>query len=180
MPRVRISAPLRETRRQNFNVTPEQEAELAWLKEVVNAPTTKDLFLRATRVLSALAREAQSGNALYVGKAGGYTRLLIPELETVSTPQYQYLVERPHKWRRQYYVKGRRLLASTVMREMLANHLSGPEAADNWNLPLEAVEEIIRYCESNRDLLAMEADEERCRLEEEGVALTSVPQADAA
>ena len=68
-------------------------------------------------------------------------------------------------------MKGRRLLASTVWQDMLANELSLDETAANFSLPVDAVVEIIRYCETNRELLKMEADEERRRLEEKGVTI---------
>lgn len=88
-----------------------------------------------------------------------------------STETWQYLVERPHPWRRQLYIKGRKLLASTVWRDMIANDMSPEEAADNWDLPLEAIHEAIRYCESHQELLKQEAEEERYRLEQKGVSL---------
>ena len=100
------------------------------------------------------------------------SRLLIPDLEPVGTGQWQYLVERPHAWRRQLYIKGRKLLASTVWRDMLANRMSPEEAAGNWDLPLDAVHEIARYCESHQALLKMDAEEERRRLVEQDVPLT--------
>ena len=46
-----------ETKRQNFNVTPEQEAELTWLRDTLGASSTKDAILLAVRVLGLLARE---------------------------------------------------------------------------------------------------------------------------
>jgi hypothetical protein len=161
-----------ETKRQNFNITPEQEAELAWVRDTIGASTTKDAILRAVRVLAILARETQRGSTLYLGtESGDLIQLLIPELQTVQGGNWKYLVARPHPWRRQLYVKGRRLRAYTVWQDMQANQLTAPEAADNWELPLEAVHEIVRYCESNRELLNMEADEERRRLLEEGIPL---------
>lgn len=45
------------------------------------------------------------------------------------------------------------------------------EAADNWDLPIEAVQEATRYCESHRKLLLLEAESERAYLEREGVSL---------
>lgn len=70
-----------ETKRQNFNITPEQEAEIAWLKEAVDARTTKDAILIAVRVLSILARETRRGFDLYLeDEAGNKERLLIPQL----------------------------------------------------------------------------------------------------
>ena len=54
---------------------------------------------------------------------------------------------------------------------MIANKLSDEETAENFDLPLDAISEIVQYCESHQDLLNMEADEERLRLEEKGVSL---------
>jgi uncharacterized protein (DUF433 family) len=162
-----------ETKRQNFNITPEQEAELTWLRETLGVSSTKDAILRAVRVLAILAREAQRGRTLYLGsEAGGdLTRLLIPELQPSANNDWKYLVARPHSWRRQLYVKGRKLRASTVWMDMQTNEMTPEEAADDWDLPLAAIEEIIRYCESHRQLLAMEAEEERRHLLEAGVPL---------
>lgn len=89
-----------------------------------------------------------------------------PQLE-----DWQYLVARPHSWRKQLYIKGRKLLASTVWQDMLTNQMSPEQAAENWDLPLAAINEAIRYCETHRELLKLEADEERCRLEEKGASL---------
>jgi len=160
-----------DTKRQNFNITPEQEAEIAWLRDTIDAPTTKDAILRAVRLMSTLAREAMRGRAVYIEDPGGAReRLLIPDLERRGA-EWAYLVARPHPWRRQLYVKGRRLMASTVWSEMLTNGMSGAEAADDWDLPLEVIDEIVSYCERNRALLKMEADEELQRLAARGVRL---------
>ncbi|NWF58494.1 MAG: hypothetical protein HXY43_04070 [Fischerella sp.] len=93
--------------------------------------------------------------------------------DTSQTENWQYLVARPHPWRKQLYIKGRKLLASTVWQDMIANQMSPEEAAENWDLPLSAIHEAIHYCESHQELLKLEADEERYRLEEKGVSLES-------
>lgn len=49
--------------------------------------------------------------------------------------------------------------------------MSPEQAAENWELPLPAIYEVIRYWDSHRELLKLEADEERYRLEEKGVSL---------
>lgn len=154
-----------ETKRQNFNITLEQEAELAWLRQAIDAPTTKDAVLRAVRLMATLAREARQGHQLFLrDSCGNLSRVMIPELEPVVGSPWKYLVERPHPWRRQLYVKGRRLRAYDVWMDLLTNEETPEGAAQSWNLSLEAVDEIIRYCERNRELLGMEADEERRRL----------------
>ncbi|MEL6381101.1 MAG: hypothetical protein AAFQ89_01230 [Cyanobacteria bacterium J06626_18] len=43
----------------------------------------------------------------------------------------QYLVTRAHPWRRQLYIKGRKLLASTVWRDLISNGMSPEQAAEN-------------------------------------------------
>ncbi len=45
------------------------------------------------------------------------------------------------------------------------------EAAENWDLPVAAIDEAVRYCERHQDLIKLEADEERQRLEAKGVSL---------
>jgi len=90
--------------------------------------------------------------------------------ETSQANNWQYLVSRPHSWRKQLYIKGRKLLASTVWQDMITNGMSVKEAADNWDLPLDAIDEIVRYCESYQDLLKLEADEEHYRLVAKGAS----------
>lgn len=89
-----------------------------------------------------------------------------PEIEN-----WQYLIARPHPWRKQLYIKGHKLLASTIWRDMTANGMSSEQAAENWDLPLCTIYEVIDYCENNQELLKLEADEERYRLEVKGVKL---------
>lgn len=161
-----------DTKLQPFDMTPEQEAEISWLREVLGLSTIKDALLRAVRITAILSREARGGRMLFVQSPGGNAeRLVIPELERPSEGGWQYLVERQHPWQRQMSIKGKRLLAATVWRDMLANQLSTAEAAEEWGIPIEAVEEAVRWCESHRALLDMEAREEARRLSSAGVVL---------
>ena len=91
----------------------------------------------------------------------------------VEVDDWQYLAKWNHPWRKQLYVKEQKLLASTIWQDMIANEMSVEEAADNWDLPLDAIDEVIRYCESHQVLLKLEADEERSRLVEKGVSFES-------
>ena len=96
---------------------------------------------------------------------------LIQSLQSsVEVADWQYLVKRSHPWRRQLYIKGRKLLASTIWQDILSNQMSNEEAADNWDLPLDAIYEVIRYCESHQELLKLEADEEQYCLTTKGVS----------
>ncbi len=91
------------------------------------------------------------------------------ELKTET--QWQYLESRPQSWRSSLYLKGRKLRAHTVWSDMLVNGDPPQLAASNWDLPLAAIQEVIRYCETHQFLLQQEAEEERRYLEERGVVL---------
>jgi uncharacterized protein (DUF433 family) len=92
-------------------------------------------------------------------------------MTTTEKTRWRYLDKRPHPWREQLYIKGKKLRAFTVWMAMLTNQMTPEETAIDWDLPLEVVQEAIEYCESHRDLLASEAIEERQRLEEAGYSL---------
>ncbi len=99
-----------------------------------------------------------------------------PEQEAAEDIEWEFL-ERPsppHPWKKQLYIKGRRLWVSTVWGGMIANGLTLEEAADNWDLPIAAIEEAIKYCETNQAILAQDAEEERRGLDKEGVLLEPV------
>ncbi|MBI4700562.1 MAG: hypothetical protein HY744_05265 [Deltaproteobacteria bacterium] len=164
--------PTSATKRQNFDVTPEQEAEIAWLREALGVSTAKDAILRAVRISAILAREVKEGRVLMLRtSAGSAERLVIPELERPTEGGWRYLVEREHPRPRQMSIKGKRLLAATVWRDLLANRQTVAEAAEEWGIPVEAVEEAVRWSEANRALLEMEAREEARRLSSAEVAL---------
>jgi hypothetical protein len=82
----------------------------------------------------------------------------------VEIDDWQYLAKRNHPWRKQLYVKGQKLLASTVWQDMITNEMSVEEAADNWDLPLDSINEVVRYCESHQDLLKLESEKEAYKL----------------
>lgn len=71
-----------DTKLQPFDMTPEQEAEISWLREVLGLSTIKDALLRAVRITAILSREARGGRMLFVQSPGGNAeRLVIPELD---------------------------------------------------------------------------------------------------
>lgn len=165
----------RDTRRENFDVRPEQQAEIDLLQTVLQAPSKKDAILAAVRVTLWLVSECKKGHELIINTQQGpmAAKVILPGIEMPGISSWKYLVEVPHPWRRQLYVKGRKLPASTVWSGMIVNDLSREEAAKNWDLPREAVDEIITYCENNRQLIDMEADEEKRRLALKGIKVDS-------
>ncbi len=91
---------------------------------------------------------------------------LVDSLQKIDSPQdWHYLVARSHPWRKQLYIKGTKILASIVWQDAIANQLSPTQIAENWELPLESIAEIMEYCQKNRSLIEVEAKEERYRLE---------------
>jgi len=162
----------KESKRENFDVSPEQEADINCFQELIKAPTRKDAILTAVRLGLLLAAESKQGYQLYLGGPGReLRRLLMVGIETPNLQKWMYLVDQTHPWKRQLFVKGRKLPAVAVWSGMLVNKLSREDAAKNWDLPLEAIDEIVSYCESNKQLLEMEAAEERRRLEQKGLSI---------
>lgn len=102
-------------------------------------------------------------------------RLEKTQAEVRAAPQWYYLVERPHPWRRQLCIKGRNTTAAQLVATLEANGLTEVEAADDFGLPVEAIHEAIRYCHDHADLIALEADEERRRLIGKGYRLEPPP-----
>lgn len=92
---------------------------------------------------------------------------------TEAKTQWQYLEKRPHPWRQQLYIKGKRLRAFTVWMDMIVNEMTPEEVAVSKEIPLAAVHEAIEYCETHQDLLEREAQRERRYLEAKGISLDS-------
>lgn len=102
-------------------------------------------------------------------------RLEEAQSEERHVSQWRYLVERPHAWRRQLCVKGRNMTAAQLISAMNANGLNAAAAANDFELPIEAINEAVRYCGAEVELLALEANEERRRLIERGYRLEPSP-----
>ena len=88
--------------------------------------------------------------------------------ESVETPveAWKYLVRRNHPWRKQLYIKGRNMTVRQLLSSIPAEGTSEEEAAENLELPVEAIREALAYAEENADLLAYETAYERLRLAE--------------
>jgi uncharacterized protein (DUF433 family) len=88
-----------------------------------------------------------------------------------SSPRWIYLIARPHRWRRQLSIKGRNLTVGQLLSTMRANRYTPQQASDELELPLAAIQEALAYYAENRELIEMEATEERRRLSERGLSL---------
>jgi uncharacterized protein (DUF433 family) len=116
---------------------------------------TEELKLLATRLEDVANRMVQIEERL---AANGESR-------------WQYLIARPHRWRRQLCVKGRNMTVGQLVSTLRANRLTPEQASDRLDLPLPAICEALTYYAENRGLIELEASEERRRLAQRGLPL---------
>ncbi len=86
-------------------------------------------------------------------------------------PRWQYLIGRPHRWRRQLSIKGRNMTVGQLVSTVRANRYIPEQASEELELPLAAIYEALAYYAEHRDLIEMEASEERRRVAERGYLL---------
>ena len=91
--------------------------------------------------------------------------------ETDTGSHWQYLIARPHRWRRQLCIKGRNMTVGQLVSTVRANRLTPEQASENLDLPLAAICEALTYYAENRGLIELEACEERRRLAQRGLPL---------
>ncbi|MEA3339436.1 MAG: hypothetical protein U9R15_05665 [Chloroflexota bacterium] len=103
-----------------------------------------------------------------------FKELSMPAVEPLRFQHYHYLVARPEKRRSQLYLKGRNMTVGQLIYKMRANQLSAEDAARDMDLPLEQVMEAMAYYEIHRDLIKVEAEEDKRYLLSRGVALEPV------
>lgn len=82
---------------------------------------------------------------------------------------WQYLERKPNYWRKQLFIKGTKIKASTIWLDVLINNFTPEELAEDRNISIEAIKEAIKYCEKNQNLLEEEAQKERLELETNGI-----------
>lgn len=100
------------------------------------------------------------------------SRSTFEQMSLPDTP-YEFLVKRPHAWRTQLWIKGKNMSAFQVVSHMHANKLLPEQAAEDLSLPKKAVYESLHYYENNKDLIDMEASEEKRRLSTAGYSIDS-------
>ena len=96
---------------------------------------------------------------------------IMPQIQDKSisslSNEWRYLEKNPDSWRKQFFIKGRNIKASTIWLDMLLKGFTPEELADDRNLPIETIKEAIQYCQENQELLEQEALEECTELEKE-------------
>lgn len=91
-------------------------------------------------------------------RPGRYRGLTI---HRVTNAGWRHLVVRPHPWRKQACLKGRNLTVGQLVASINANKFSEAEAAENYDVPVEAIEEALRYAKEHKDIIEQDADMER-------------------
>src|SRR5258708_3087993 len=76
----------------------------------------------------------------------------------------EYVSAGPHRWRRQWSIKGRNMTVGKLVSTVRANGYTAEQASAELDLPLAAITEALEYYGDHRDLIAMEASEERRRM----------------
>lgn len=77
---------------------------------------------------------------------------------------YQYLVARPHPWKKQLFIKGRNMSVKNLVYTMRTEKMTPQEAAADFDLPVDAVLEAIHYYEHHKQLIELETLEEKRQL----------------
>jgi len=102
-----------------------------------------------------------------------FKELSVPAVEPLLFEHYQYLAPRPETGYQQLYLKGRNMRVGQLVYKMRANELDPEAAAADMGLPLDQVKEAQVYYALNQSLIEQEADEEKRRLDQGGIALES-------
>ncbi len=83
---------------------------------------------------------------------------------------YQHLEHRPGSHYQQLWVKGRHLRAEILYRFTIGPEPQMPdEVAQDYDLPVEVVQEAIDYAKQNQDLLDAERAREATRMQQLGL-----------
>lgn len=90
-------------------------------------------------------------------------------------PHYNYLVAKPHRWRKQLSLKGRNMTVGQLVATMRANKMTPEYAADDFDLPLAQILEALDYYERNRELVDWELRQDRIRAIAAGIAVDPPP-----
>lgn len=163
-------------KRLQVKVNAEERLLLDRFKSALDGDTDSETARKLLWWLDGVAHQVGTGYKLVVvpietefaDAAPWLTRAMLPSGE------YTYLVRRPHPWRKQLFLKGRRLTAGQVVGRMETEGWSVEEAAAQFELPVAAIREAVDYAKRNRDLIACEdAEDARAADELPHVAPTS-------
>lgn len=84
--------------------------------------------------------------------------------------EYKYLVRYYGSSYKQYFYKERKIFAQTLYRATVGRDPRTPEeVAEDYDVPVEAVQEAIHYCLHNEDLLRSEREKDLADIRARGL-----------
>ncbi len=127
---------------------------------------TNDAVLAALAVFNWMLDQKRQGRRVIAVEEDAlpprFTEAVLPGVdEVIGNDRWTWLVERPHPWRRQLWIKGRRIRAAELAGDMAANGWTTEETARQFDLPVDAILEAQRYVGANRELINAEIVEEQ-------------------
>ena|SRR5437870_4859394 len=95
-----------------------------------------------------------------------------------TATRWRYLAPNPRSCYRQLFVKGTRIRARVLYGLFLSAEapMKPEEIASDFNLPLEAVQEAIRYCQNNPPEIAQDFEREEHLMQASGMQAPDYPQ----
>lgn len=158
--------------RLQLDVTPETDVLIKNLQQKLAFRSRKDLLLEAFHLFAWVSEEIKAGQRVIslrpdeLASCNRYKELISPTFGPPIKTSYKYLVSRPHPWRKQLFIKGRNMTVGHLIYSIRTNNFSQEEAARDFDLPLAAIKEALQYYALNRELIEIEAIEEKRLLQE--------------
>lgn len=164
----------KKKQRIQLDLANEQVTLMDTLSEQLSLRSRADLLQQAFSLFLWAVDETLAGHhvisvdPVQIEKIIQYKEVNIPALQPLTFRNYQYLIARPHPWKKQLFLKGRNMSVGQLISTIQANNLSVEEAAEDLDLPLEQVQEAMAYYQTHRALIELEAREEAARLASKG------------
>jgi uncharacterized protein (DUF433 family) len=153
-------------RRMQVDLRPEDELTLERARRALGTEGDSDTGRALLMLFAKLSAAIDQGTVISF-LPGDDPRAVdaVPELTSALRPEarYTFLVQAPHRWRKQLSLKGRRMTAGQLVFAMEANGLTVDEAAADFDLDPLAVAEAVDYVARHRSLVEAEADEDQRR-----------------
>jgi len=150
-------------RRLSVDLPPETEASTRAIADRYYRGVATDVIRTSLSLLAWVIDAKRAGKRVVAVESDAlpesFEEPVLPGLEEQLAPLATWLVERPHPWRRQPWIKGRRIAAGDLARTIEIEGWAPEEAADQFDLPLQAVLEAQRYLGANRELVVAEERE---------------------
>jgi uncharacterized protein (DUF433 family) len=151
---------------------PTAEDRLHLLEERLARLESKLISIPGTSDLVSSAEAAPGGVFVFISSTSAdlplvrkaLSAFLLQETQTEKeTPvdPWKHLVARKHPWRKQLFIKGRKMTVRQLVGGIKANQLTDEQAAANYHLPVEAIREALAYFEANPEVIALDAAHER-------------------